>query len=291
MPAPLPELPGVTHSWVDVGGVRLHVAEAGEGEPIVLLHGWPEHWYAWRDVIPPLVAAGHRVIVPDLRGFGWSDAPHSGYRKDELAGDVVGLVEALDLDGVTLAGHDWGGLVAFFACLEAPSRFRGLLACSIVHPWANIPLSLKTASRAAYQVALAAPGLGAAIQARTPFIVKAVATSGFRWSDEEAEAFRAPLRDMAHARAASRVYRAFLLHERAEIDGGANDGKRLTVPARMLIGRDDPVVTEAALAGGEAHCDDLVIEWIEGAHWLPEEHPETVADRILRLAGTVRGEG
>jgi pimeloyl-ACP methyl ester carboxylesterase len=270
MPAPLPELPGVSHSWVDVGGVRLHVAEAGEGEPIVLLHGWPEHWYAWRRVIPLLVAAGHRVIAPDLRGFGWSDAPHSGYRKDELAGDVVGLIEALDLEGVTLAGHDWGGLVAFFACLEAPSRFRGLLACSIVHPWANIPLSPKTAARAAYQVALAAPGLGATIQARTPFIPKAVASSGLRWTSEEA---------------------AFLLHERAEIDGGAHDGKRLTVPARMLVGRDDPVVTEAALAGGEAHCDDLVIEWIEGAHWLPEEHPDIVADRILRLAGTVRDEG
>jgi pimeloyl-ACP methyl ester carboxylesterase len=288
MPPVMPEVPGVAHSWVDAGGVRLHVAEAGQGDPVVLLHGWPEHWYAWRDVIPRLVDAGHRVLAPDLRGFGWSDAPRSSGRKDELAADVVALLAAFDLEDVTLAGHDWGGLVAFFACLQAPERFRGLLACSIVHPWANLPLSPRLAARGAYQAVLATPGLGAAIQARTPFIPTAVAASGLRWTPAQAEAFRGPFRDRRHAAAASRVYRAFLLHERAEIERGRHDAQRLTVPVRMLIGRDDPVVTEAALAGLEDHADDAAIEWTDGAHWLPEERPDVVADRILRLAGTVR---
>ncbi len=69
-----PEIDGVTHRYVDVPGVRLHVAEAGEGPPILLLHGWPQHWWVWRKVIPAL-AENHRVICPDLRGFGWSEAP------------------------------------------------------------------------------------------------------------------------------------------------------------------------------------------------------------------------
>src|SRR4051794_33022829 len=82
MARPFPEVEGVEHRYVDAGGLRMHVAEAGpQGEPIMLLHGWPQHWYLWRDVIPPL-AEEYRVIAPDLRGFGWSDAPPDGYDKE-----------------------------------------------------------------------------------------------------------------------------------------------------------------------------------------------------------------
>src|ERR1044071_10138677 len=86
-PSQPPELDGVTHSYVDVPGARLHVAEAGEGSPILLLHGWPQHWWTWRKVIPAL-AESHRVICPDLRGFGWSEAPAGPYEISELAADM-----------------------------------------------------------------------------------------------------------------------------------------------------------------------------------------------------------
>ena len=99
---PLPDIPGVVHSHHRANGVRLHVAEAGAGAPVLLLHGWPQHWYEWRHLIPAL-APERRVICPDLRGFGWSDAPPSGYAIDfgsirdatpeiRLAGDGVGTV-------------------------------------------------------------------------------------------------------------------------------------------------------------------------------------------------------
>src|SRR5687767_14115632 len=80
---PFPEVQGVSHRFVDAGGLHMHVAEAGEGEPVVLLHGWPQHWYEWRRQIPAL-AQHYRVICPDLRGFGWTDAPASGYEKENL---------------------------------------------------------------------------------------------------------------------------------------------------------------------------------------------------------------
>ena len=90
----IPELPGVEHRFVDAGGLRTHVAEAGEGEPLLLLHGWPQHWWCWRDLIPAL-APHYRVIAPDLRGHGWTDAPPGGYEKEQLASDVLALVDAL----------------------------------------------------------------------------------------------------------------------------------------------------------------------------------------------------
>ena len=76
---------------MQAGAVSLHVADAGAGDPIVLLHGWPQHWYCWRRIIPRLVGE-HRVLCPDLRGSGWSDAPRSSYAKNELADDVIALL-------------------------------------------------------------------------------------------------------------------------------------------------------------------------------------------------------
>src|SRR4051794_16258822 len=84
-----PHVDGVTHRWVKARGLDFHVAEAGEGEDVVLcLHGWPQHWYEWRHLMPALAGAGHRVLAMDLRGFGWSDAPREGYEKENMADDV-----------------------------------------------------------------------------------------------------------------------------------------------------------------------------------------------------------
>src|SRR5438067_847879 len=86
----MPHVDGVEHRYADIDGVTIHYAESGSGEPLVLQHGWPQHWYMWRKLIPPL-AERFRVICPDLRGHGWSDAPRSGYLKSQLATDLSGL--------------------------------------------------------------------------------------------------------------------------------------------------------------------------------------------------------
>ena len=90
-----------------------------DAEPLVLLHGWPQHWYAWRRLIGPL-SERYRVICPDLRGFGWTDAPAGSYEKSELAADVIALLDVLGLERVRLAGHDWGGFVGFLVCIDGP---------------------------------------------------------------------------------------------------------------------------------------------------------------------------
>ena len=83
-----PHVAGVEHRFLDAGGLRMHLAEAGEGRPIVMLHGWPQHWYLWRRLIP-LLAPQARLLCPDLRGFGWTEAPRRGYNRETMAEDVL----------------------------------------------------------------------------------------------------------------------------------------------------------------------------------------------------------
>jgi pimeloyl-ACP methyl ester carboxylesterase len=95
----MPTVEGVSHRWVEARGLRFHVAEAGSGkDPVLLLHGWPQHWYEWRNLMP--------ALAMDLRGFGWSDAPRDGYEKENLAADVLAVLDELGLERVKLVGHD-----------------------------------------------------------------------------------------------------------------------------------------------------------------------------------------
>ena len=94
-----------------------------DAPPLVLLHGWPQHWYLWRNVIPA-VADRYRVLAPDLRGFGWSDAPAGGYRKERMASDVLGLLDALGVERAQLVGHDWGGWIGFLLGAPRPRALR-----------------------------------------------------------------------------------------------------------------------------------------------------------------------
>jgi pimeloyl-ACP methyl ester carboxylesterase len=128
-----PPLPGVTHRTVDVGEVGLHVAEAGEGPPLLLLHGWPQHWWCWRRLIPRL-ATRYRVLAVDLRGWGWSDAPAGSYAKATFAADVLALLDAEGLDRVRVIGHDWGGYTAFLLALGHPQRVERVVALDIAPP-------------------------------------------------------------------------------------------------------------------------------------------------------------
>jgi pimeloyl-ACP methyl ester carboxylesterase len=94
-----PQVAGVEHRFLRAGGLRMHIAQAGQGRPIVMLHGWPQHWYLWRRLIPVL-APHARVLCLDLRGFGWSDVPSGGYDRETMAEDILALLDELGLDRV-----------------------------------------------------------------------------------------------------------------------------------------------------------------------------------------------
>ena len=282
MPLPMPQLDRVEHTWHDLPtGVRIHLAAAGpqDAPPVLALHGWPQHWWAWREVIARL--GDLRVLCPDLRGLGWSGWPADGdFVKERLAEDAVALLDALGLDRVRLVGHDWGAWVAILAALRAPERFSSLLALSIGHPWVPRGRALRNAYRLAYQLPLATPFAGEAL-VRDGRYVRWILQTGRRdaagWGPGEVDAYVAATR--ASGRASASLYRHFLAREvPAALADGFRD-RRLTVPARLLHGTRDPLGRELA----EGFPGEL--ELVERAgHFLPEETPDLVAERIRAMA-------
>ncbi|WP_214406951.1 alpha/beta fold hydrolase [Pseudonocardia lacus] len=126
-----------THRGVSANGIRLHVAECDGGRPlVVLLHGFPQLWWAWRHQLPALAGHGYRVAAVDLRGYGDSDKPPRGYDLWTLAGDVAGLVRALGEPRAHLVGHGWGGLIGWTVAALHPRLVRSLTVLGAPHPLA-----------------------------------------------------------------------------------------------------------------------------------------------------------
>ncbi|MDF3288656.1 alpha/beta fold hydrolase [Streptomyces silvisoli] len=123
----------VEHRSVNVNGIRLHIAEEGEGPLVVLLHGFPECWYSWRHQFAPLAAAGYRVVAPDQRGYGRSDRPEEieAYTILHLVGDVIGLIHALGEESAVVVGHDWGAPVAWHTALLRPDVVSAVAGLSV----------------------------------------------------------------------------------------------------------------------------------------------------------------
>lgn len=121
------------HRTVQSNGIDLHFVEQGEGFPVVLCHGFPELWYSWRHQLPALAGAGLRAIAPDLRGYGESGKPAAiqDYDIQHLVGDVIGVLDALDLEKAVLAGHDWGSIVVWSAAVMRPERVERVISLNV----------------------------------------------------------------------------------------------------------------------------------------------------------------
>jgi pimeloyl-ACP methyl ester carboxylesterase len=278
---PMPEVPGVSHRYVSTGRLGVHIAEAGSGPPVLLLHGWPQHWYAWRELIP-LLAGSWRLICPDLRGFGWTDAPATGYRTADLAADAVALLDALELDRVDVIGHGEGGRVGFELCLSQAARVRRLVTLGAMHPYPSLRLLAPHAWRFWWTPLVETTLLGRRVIRHLPAVTRAVlrasAANRAALSDAVIEEFVASVRQSARARASERLMHEFAYHEMVPALLGANRSRRLQVPALMLNGERDFFIPARALGGSGPYADDLRIQVIPAAgHLLAEECPQTVA--------------
>lgn len=281
----LPHIEGVEHHFVEVRGIQLHIAEAGQGEPLLLLHGWPQHWYMWRHLLPEL-AISYRVLCPDMRGFGWSDAPKSGYEKEQLATDILALLDTLELEQVWLIGHDWGGWLGFLFCLRHPERVRQFIALNITHPWQRLDGTvLRTLWRFWYQGVIACPGLGSwLLQHRPGFVRSAILRRSLinkrALNEEDLTLYAEHLREPPRARASVALYRTFLLREFFPVAFGRYHPFSLRVPTLILFGTRDIFISAKLLRGYQSHTQTLTVKLVpESGHFMAEECPDLVLKR------------
>lgn len=282
----MPQVGGVEHRWVRVGDRSFHVAEAGEGDPVLLLHGWPQHWYCWRLVIPKL-AESHRVIAIDLRGFGWSDIAWEGFEKENLADDVAGILGELGIERVKLVGHDWGGWLGYLLAIRRPDLLERLVVLSMPPPFLRPRARfLATLPRLRHQLALASPFAIRLISKR-----RYVARTTRRWAADRTNVKRdvqklydRDMRATTRARAAMLLYRTFLMRELGGVLAGRYRGERIEVPTLILHGDRDPILPGVFYEGHDRYFDQLRVESVPGAgHLLPEERPDQVAERALEF--------
>lgn len=277
----LPDVEGVKHRFVDADGLRVHVAEAGDGPPVLLLHGWPQHWYMWRRVIERL-APQFRLIAPDLRGFGWTDAPGDGYDADTFAADQIALLDALEIESASVVGHDWGGWTAFLLGLDHPDRIERMVVCNAPHPWPKRePRLALEIWRSWYALANASPLLGRRLgQSRLPGLILEHGNVGDPFP-EGLDVYLGQFRDPRRAEAAVKLYR-YYLRAFAQGLGGGYQSRRLAVPTLLLFGMRDRYVSPRALPGYEKHTDDMQLEEVaDCGHFIVNEKPELVARRAL----------
>jgi pimeloyl-ACP methyl ester carboxylesterase len=135
-------MPEITHRTLTTNGINMHIAEAGDGPLVLLVHGFPESWYSWRHQLPALAAAGYHAVAPDVRGYGRTDAPApiAAYGMKQMTADMAGLVDALGEQTAVIVGHDWGAPIAWHSALLYPDRFRAVAGLSVPYtPRAPLP--------------------------------------------------------------------------------------------------------------------------------------------------------
>ncbi len=288
-----------SHRDYSANGIRLHVAEAGDGPLILLLHGFPQFWWSWRHQLNTLSSAGYRVVATDLRGYGASDKPPRGYDAVTAAADVAGLVRALGERDAMIVGHGWGGLLAWSVGALHPRVVRALAVLSMPHPRRLRAAALGSRQ----QFRAAAPLLGFQLPrypeqrltrnggAHTGRLMRAWAGPAWRATPDFTDAvarYRSAIQIPQAAYGAMEYYRwAVRSLPRA-------DGLRyiramaapVTAPTLQLHGAADTFLLPAAAVGSGRYVA-AAYRWrlIDGVgHFPAEEAPEQVSAELLAWA-------
>ena len=282
----MPHLEGVTHRWTGVRGLRMHIAEAGRGQPLLLLHGFPQNWWEWHGVIPRL-AEHYRVIAVDQRGFGWTDAPADGYDAHNLVEDIVQLMGSLDIPRARFLTHDWGAVVAQLLAMDHPDLVEALVVTGApdVHIRPNAQL-LGLFPKLWHAFAIAAPGIGPNVQKNENLIrhlFTAFEPAG-GVTEEDIQLYRAAMAQRERAVAGSAVYRGTILPAFMAIIFGTYARRDFAVRTLVLTGAMDPSGILQGMGHRPGRGGNVTAEILPGeGHFLADHRPELVADRALRF--------
>lgn len=276
---PLPEAPGFDHLVVETPGLHTHLAAIGEGEPVVLLHGFPQHWWQWRAIAPVIAARGYRVLCPDLRGAGWTVADDPRIERETRLRDLLALFDALHIERAHLVSHDMGVLTAFHLTYDHPERVRTAVQLAVPPPF--MKFSPKIAPGFRHLPALVWHRPGASL--RGTFSEEYVARP---MSEATIEAHLAPMRRPDIDAAVRPLLRGLVLPEAVRIARGVYRRRRLTVPTLVVFGRQDRPWTEEVLdhlcRNPERYADSVQFANVDdAAHFITDDAPAAVADLAL----------
>jgi epoxide hydrolase 4 len=267
--------------YADVGDVKLHYVEAGEGPLVLLLHGFPEFWFGWRLQIEPLVAAGFRVVAPDTRGINLSSKPEGfeAYGVDLLADDISGLIGELGADSAHLVGHDWGGSIAWTVAMNHPEVVDRLAILNAAHP-RKLSEGLKHPSqlrRSWYFFFFATPGLPEEVVHLRDwhFFRHFLHDANPPYSDEELERYEEAWSQEGAAAGMINYYRASVRQNQKE---AAAKIRPLSAPTLVIWGEDDSYLGSDLAAPDSEDVPNLDrVERIDGAsHWVHHDAAERV---------------
>ncbi len=280
---------GWQHCFIETNNIRLHCVTQGEGEMVILLHGFPEFWYSWRHQIPAL-ARHFKVVVPDLRGYNDSDKPASGYDLDTLTADIRGLIEGMGYLKAHIVGHDWGGAIAWNLAQKCPHVLDRLAVLNAPHPhrfMQELVGNIDQLRRSWYLLAFQVPGLPEwLIHQNLPNIVKnlfqeqSIRKGAF--TTEDTEIYRAALEKPGVLSAALNHYRQFLSPQ-TWLTNWWRSPRPITVPTLILWGEDDFLFSHKLIEGME----NLVTAPLQlkrlrqCGHWIQQEVPQTVNRELL----------
>jgi len=283
-----------SHDTVETNGVELHVVTAGpdDGDLVVLLHGFPEFWYAWQHQMQPLAEAGYRVVAPDLRGYNRSENPDgvAAYHIDELLGDVVGLVHAFDRESAHVVGHDWGGLIAWQTAIDRPGVVDRLTILNAPHPSAYeraIRSSLRQLRKSWYVAYFQLPvlpelGLGWNDFAMLDRILGDGTVKPDAFTETDIDRYKRALARPGARTAALNYYRA-LARRNAKLtisQGGVGD-LPVRVPTLLVWGEQDDALDISLTEGLEEWVDDLRVERLpDASHWVQFDAPKRVSELL-----------
>jgi pimeloyl-ACP methyl ester carboxylesterase len=265
---------------LDVNGIRMHATTTGQGPTVLLLHGFPDTHDVWRKQVGPLAAAGYRVIAPDLRGYGRTEAPGGvyDYTLDKLRADVIGLLDALEIDKVILVGHDWGGLIGWQIAALSPQRVERFVAMSTGHPTAIARAGILQHLRMTYVLGFILPGIAEhTLRAGDWFLMRQ-----FTGEPGQVENWKRDLSAPGRLTAALNYYRANLNLS------FPHSYPRVRVPVMGLWSDRDPALGERQMRDSAHYVDgEFRFERIRDAdHWLQLTAHERVNALLLDFFGS-----
>jgi pimeloyl-ACP methyl ester carboxylesterase len=271
--------------FICTGRVRLHVVQAGpqDGPLVVLLHGFPEFWYGWRHQIPFLAANGYRVWAPDQRGYNLSDRPKaiSAYRLDELAADVIGLIDAAGRRRAFIIGHDWGGAVAWQLASRFPERIERAVILNVPHPQVMVRQLLRSPRqllRSWYVFYFQIPWLPERLARMGNF---ALVTRALKKTSRPGTFNEADLARYREAWLQPGSFRAMLNWYRAARYRFEASKEPIEVPTLLIWGAQDAFLIRQLAPASIGRCRDGKLVFLEEAgHFVQHEECERVNELI-----------